>query len=262
MGEFYEMSWIDTREINQHSLEAFIYGKENMFESSADIVIEKIIKKDFLAQKEYDKLIKDNGGNKPKNDFFEGFQNQPDVDLYFQLQDITVEQYYMYEELWALIEMKIIYLYKFFEINIKKLLKGSFSLSTTKDFYRWESIISFLNTQNINAKEISVYNEIVQLKDVNNSLKHSDSIEEKLTNKIPEFKDRERISYVELNQFYNRIKVYPEEFIKQLVSKIYDELYQFDENKIVGIANDINLRMEEKDALVLIEKIKELYRIK
>jgi len=262
MGSFYEESGIEIREINQHCLESFIYGKENMFESSADIAIEKIIKEEILAQKKYDELIKNNGGNEPEVDIFEGYKNEDDIDLDIQLHQIGAEQYFMQEELWALIEMKIIYLYKFFEINIKKLLRRSFSLSNTKDFYRWDSIINFLNTQNINSKEISVYNEIVQLKDVNNSLKHSDSLEEKLINKIPEFKNKTKISYVELNQFYDRVKIYPEEFINQLVSKIYDELYKFDEDKIEGIAEDINSRMEEKDALVLIEKIKASYRIK
>jgi len=259
MGEFYEVSGLEMREMNQISLETFSLSKENMFESSADIVIEKIIKEELLAQKEYDKLVEPNRDNKAKHDIFEGYKNDNDIELVVQLHKITTEQYFRREELWALIEMKIIYLYKFFEINVKKLLSNSFSLSTTKDFYRWDSIINFLNTKNIHAKGISVYNEIVQLKDVNNSLKHSDSIEEKLINKIPEFNNNN--SYVELNQFYNRIKVYPEEFINQLISKIYDELYEFDEDKIEGIADDINLRMEEKDALILIEKIKESYRI-
>jgi len=48
MGEFYEVSGLEMREMNQISLETFSLSKENMFESSADIVIEKINKEKLL----------------------------------------------------------------------------------------------------------------------------------------------------------------------------------------------------------------------
>jgi len=39
------------------------------------------------------------------------------------------------EQLLSLVEMKIIYAYKYLEINIKNLLAASFSLGSTKDFF-------------------------------------------------------------------------------------------------------------------------------
>ncbi len=61
------------------------------------------------------------------------------MDRHYCLIDIE----YTKEEIWALIEMKIIYAFKFLEINIKKLIKTTFSNTKTKNFYKGDSLNSF-----------------------------------------------------------------------------------------------------------------------
>lgn len=259
--EEYEIGVNEIRELNQMSLDTFIMDKENMFESSADLVIKKLIQEKNNAEKEHNKRIKT---KKYEPVQFEEFEDQTvsldmDINLVIENHEFDIEDYYRKEELWALIEMKIIYLYKFFEINIKKLLKGSFPNTSTKEFFRWESLIEFLKNKNIKPTEITGYKQIYQLKELNNSFKHSDNLKEQTINLIPEFKKNKQISYIQLDEVYNRLRKIPVEFLKDLSSKIYDELYTFDDNKIEEIANKISLRMEEKDALKLIEKIKTAY---
>lgn len=245
----------DRREINQSNLDSFIYNKNNMFETSADLVINKLIEEKFSVDEKY----KENAQvQEYRSNWFAQFEDESkiDVDLEIEISNYHFDNYCREEELWALMEMKIIYAYKFFEINIKKLLMGSFSLSSTKDFYKWNSLIAFLNSKNIEPKGIIGYSEIFQLREINNSLKHSDSIEERIINKIPEFKEAQVITYKELGLFYNRVKDYPVKFLIELSTSIYDEIYNFNDDKINNMAIEITLRMEKKDALKLIEKIK------
>lgn len=259
--EEYEIGINEIRELNQMSLDTFTFDKENMFESSADLVIKKLIQEKDKAEKKHNEWIRANKYEPARFELLEDQTVSVDMDINLEIEnhDYSIDNYYREEELWALIEMKIIYLYKFFEINIKKLLKSSFPNTSTKDFFRWESLIEFLKNKNIEPKEIIGYKEIYQLKELNNSFKHSDDLKEQIINLIPEFKQKKQINYIHLDEFYNRLGKIPVEFLTDLSSKIYDELYTFDDNKIGEIANRISLRMEEKDALILIEKIKTAY---
>lgn len=259
MEEEYEIGFNEMRELNQMSLDTFTFDKENMFESSADLVIKKLIQDKIKAEKEHYEWLRIRK-DKPKR--FEELEEQAeraDINLDIQIHEYHIENYYREEELWALLEMKIIYLYKFFEINIKKLLKSSFPNTSTKEFFKWESLIEFLKNKNINPKDIVGYNEIFQLKELNNSFKHSDKLEKQIINLIPEFKNAKQVSYTQLDDFYKRLQKFPDAFLKDLSSKIYNELYVFDEAKIEKIANKIALRMDNKNALILIEKIKTAY---
>lgn len=259
MEEEYEIGVNDIRELNQMSLGTFTFDKENMFESSADLVIKKLIQEKLDAEKEYYEWIRIKKNEPTRFAELEEQADRADINLEMQIHEYHIDNYYREEEIWALFEMKIIYLYKFFEINVKKLLKGSFPNSSTKEFFRWESLIQFLKDKNINPIEIIGYKEIYQLKELNNSFKHTDSLEKQTIELIPEFKSVKQISYRQLDKFYKRLRKFPVEFLKDLASKIYDELYKFDEEKIERMSNRIALRMEKKDALILIEKIKTAY---
>ena len=120
-------------------------------------------------------------------------------------------------------------------------------------------MINFLKSRNIRPENLKGFLEITQLKDVNNALKHSGDFQLDLKNRIPEFKKKEIVSFYDLNTFYSRIKTFPKIYLADLASAIQTELYEFDQEKIDRIANNIARRMERKDVGLLINAIKTKY---
>jgi len=171
----------------------------------------------------------------------------------------TMEIYFMEQELKAISEMKIIYAYKHFENKLKFLLGAAYGVSKSKMF-KWEFVIEFLKEKNIDIKNVNFYTEINELRNLNNSIKHSDDImNDSRVMSIQEFKEKRIILYKDLLVFYKRIENAPSAFIYSLSDYIYKDLYVFDENRIDQEAEKIALRMTETEALILIEKLKEKY---
>lgn len=102
------------------------------------------------------------------------------------------------------------------------------------------------------------YDERALNREVNNAIKHSDEYTERLKN-IPEFAKSKSITFNALNKFYNRVKGAPSDFLNALCLAISSELYDFDQNKLEKIAQDIAQRMDKKDAELLIERIRANY---
>ena len=152
--------------------------------------------------------------------------------------------------------MKIIYAYKHLEIHLKFILKASYENSNENDFYRWESIVAFLKTKNIKLSEVSDYTEINELRNINNSIKHSRSIINEKTKNILEFKNKKQIQYSDLLSFYKRIENSTVNFISSLSNFIQKDLCEFDDERIEKIAQRILLRMEKNDVDKLVSKLK------
>jgi len=199
-----------------------------------------------LADKEIERLKKEIDELNKKHD------NQ--VDSYDGLLDIE----YIKEQIWALIEMKIICAFKFLEINAKQLIGISFPDTDTKGFYQWDPLNSFLKSKNIQPSTLDGYKEVEQLREVNNSLKHSDEFSEKEKG-ILEVKVEDDVTYDELDSFYSRVKAAPKTYLEHLSSAIHTELYDFNSKKINKLADDIASRMEKNDADLLITAIKSRY---
>ncbi|WP_417940778.1 hypothetical protein [Flavobacterium sp. RS13.1] len=171
----------------------------------------------------------------------------------------TMEIYFMEQELKAISEMKIIYAYKHFENKLKFLLGAAYGVSKSKMF-KWEFVIEFLNEKNIDIKNVNCYTEINELRNLNNSIKHSDDMKnDSRVMSIQEFKEKRIILYEDLLVFYKRIENAPSAFIYSLSDYIYKDLYVFDENRIDQEAEKIALRMTEDEATILIKKLKEKY---
>ena len=231
-------------------LDTFTIDLYNSFEPSADKEIERLINEIDKLKSKYNKLDKKDATGKTDQEIMD-----IEVDMHYCLIDIE----YVKDELWALIEMKIIYSFKFLEINIKKLIRTGFSETQTKDFYKWDSLNSFLKGKNIKPYKLKGFQEVTQIKDVNNSLKHSGEFNDEIKKRIPEFKDKGNISFYELDSFYSRVKDFPKIYLGELASAIQVELYEFNEQKIDEIADNIACRMEKKDMEKLIEAIKLRY---
>lgn len=231
-------------------LDTFTFDLYNSFEPSADKEIERLTQEiDSLKVKH----------RKIDNRSTEGKTEKQIMDIKVEKHYCLIDIEYIKEEIWALVEMKIIYAFKFLEINIKKLIRTGFSETQTKDFYKWDSLNSFLKGKNIKQYKLKGFQEVIQIKDVNNSLKHSGEFNDEIKKRIPEFRDKGNISFNDLNLFYARIKDFPKTYLGELASAIQAELYEFNEQKIDEIANDIACRMEKKDMEILIEAIKLRY---
>lgn len=133
-------------------------------------------------------------------------------------------EYFLLEELKSLSEIKILYAYKRFEIRLKKLLTEAYQ-AKNKQIDNADKIQKFLNTRKIEITDISDNDEIDDLRNVSNSIKHSiDFINDK-TKDIIEFKEKAEISYTDLLQFYKRIENSPSSFIQSLSQLIIKNLY-------------------------------------
>lgn len=223
-------SYSEKRELNKLSLETFFLNLENNhYDSNIDKLISDLEQKLKLLEEK--PLSKD-------------FQYEDEIEIIF-----------LSKELFAISEMKIIYAYKHFEIHLKFLLKASYENVKENDFFKWESIVSFLKTKNIKLTDISNHSEIIDLKNLNNSIKHSRCIINDKTKNIVEFKNKKSLSYLDLINFYNRIENSTINFIQSLSRLIEKDLYSFDDERIEKIAQKLLLRMEKETIDKLINKL-------
>ena len=170
--------------------------------------------------------------------------------------DDEIEIIFLYKELFAISEMKIIYAYKHFEIHLKFLIKASYPDTKESSFFKWESVIDFLKSKNIKLSDISNHKEIEELRNLNNSIKHSRNLINNKTKNIKEFIKKKEIDYEDLLIFYKRIEKSSSDFIFSLAKHIEKDLYNFDDKRIESIAQKILLRMDDKTVQKLIQKLK------
>ena len=257
-NESHKITLDGRRELNKMNLDSFTMHFENWFESSANDAFKKLhaeIVNAKIEQNEWERIKKEEP-IRYKELWEEADRGEIDLDR--QIVEYDFDNYYRLEELWALLEMKIIYLYKSFEINLKQLFRGAYPNVSTRSFYRWESIVQFLKEKKINISKVSGYTELLEIKNLNNSFKHSNSIEQKIKDNTIEF-ESENVDYIQLEKWYRRVSIYPKIFLTDLSSKIFDQLYEFNDDKINAINREIVLRMEKSDALSLINKLKKAY---
>ncbi|MEP5132902.1 hypothetical protein, partial [Nonlabens ulvanivorans] len=137
-----------------------------------------------------------------------------DPEKYHQIEDIANQSGHLLvnqksefieDELFALLEMKIIYAFKHLEINIKKMIRHFYQeLPNTKP--KWHEIERFFKSQNITLNRIQGFKEVDELRLVNNSLKHSDESIDKSIMNIKEFENGSIQSTESLEEFYERIE--------------------------------------------------------
>ncbi|MDP2539924.1 hypothetical protein CSC81_05630 [Tenacibaculum discolor] len=257
----------DLREINKDFFDHFLATLEfedNKFDSSIDSLIYSKEKSIKILNKKLRKHLQ-------QNHQLENFDTET---FNFELESFKSENqtviWYIEEELKALAEMKIVYAFKSIEINIKKLIADSFKIKNKRDFFNWRTVETFLNSKKINLKKVKGHKEIYQLKQLNNSIKHTKKLEEKTLKLIFDEEEYENIpthpfilekeiTYKHLLGFYNKIKPFIKIFFTDLCDTIYEELYVFNKNKIEDIAENLALRMEKENALELIDKIRQHY---
>ena len=213
--------------------------------------------------------------NKTKNSFNEIYQSQMEElkSKYIKIRDeyqsldkydsddhfnFAVHEQYFEDQLFALSEMNIIYIFKESEINLNLLLKNVYG-NDDKDLYKWLKLKNFFKSKKISISGIDGFNELNELRILNNHLKHSNREISGEIKSILEFKEEKYLTVEMINKFFKRIKSYPHIFLQNIVSVIHNDLYKFDEVKIKQMAKEIPKRMGKEDAKLYCDEILKLY---
>jgi hypothetical protein len=207
------------------------------------------IEQDRLDYEEINDVYNEDG--KPYEEYLDFFgeigEINAEIDL-LSMQHLSIE------------EMKIVCLYKEFEILLKEMLKISLENIDTNQIYKWEHIKSILNNIGINIGDIDRHNQINELRIVNNSIKHSNIINEKVhKSMVAEFDGKEEFDSQSLSDFYLRIRDEPVSFIKSLANKIIEYLFVFDDERIEKIVSQYQYRMDKDAAFKLSEILKKRF---
>ncbi len=164
---------------------------------------------------------------------------------------------FLEQELKALAEMKLVYAYKSFEFHLKFLLKNYYPELKKSELYKWDTVLDFLKSKNIDPKKINCFKEIDELRNINNAIKHSSIINSRI---LPiEFKDESHITYKNILAFYDRIENCGIEFFKSLYEFIKVDIYYFDEDKINEQVEKVEKTMTPEMAIDFANKILKKY---
>ncbi|EOW6614243.1 hypothetical protein ACOZZ1_002031 [Vibrio fluvialis] len=172
------------------------------------------------------------------------------------------EHYYdaqmLEDQLLSLSEMKIISLFKSFEIVQKELINVAFENVNTRELYLWENVKSLFNSKNINYGRLSGYENINQLRIVNNNIKHSHVIDGEVNRLgIKEFKGSDVFTYESLDKFYSRVSGGVEAFLETLSESIINHLFGYDDNRLCEMVEELSQTMNKQTMLKLAKLLEE-----
>lgn len=244
MKTFKEIS--NTREYKRKSLLNISVLHDNYFEKAIEENIKSLKEKIIISEIKYEELCKKNEG-KEYSTLTPADFDLIDEECYYEA---NIESYKLH--LHSLNEMRIIYLFKNLEISIKSIIKNAYPNTNTKDFFKWQILINFLSEKNIPITTVEGYTEAVQLKDVNNTIKHSDSIPQHIS-RLSEFTTG--FTSEGLERFVQRVKPQVELFREKLSVEIAKERFDFNDDRIDSIVKEYRHRMDDIAFLNLIEKL-------
>lgn len=260
MSKFENININDRRELNQMSLDTFLLDKENILDFPVDKLITQL-KLDH--EKNHQELIELAELHLHNRELYEEKQEA------FERNGSSLREYeyhciqemqFIEDEAFVLLEVKIIYAYKHFEITFKKLLASAYDDKNAKKLYNWREFTQYLISKNIDIRSVNGFKEVDQLREVNNSLKHSSEISNETIKKIEEFKKKKSFEAKDLEDFYLRVKKYPKIFLQNLVIKISENLYDYDSKRLIEISNMFALRMDKKSAEEFCNNLLNLYK--
>ncbi|MBK7040347.1 MAG: hypothetical protein IPH46_07735 [Bacteroidetes bacterium] len=153
MNKVFEISITERRKIGQMGLDSFMQGQHNMLDYPVDKLIASLKQKNDSILAELDRWS-DIERNEPERfNAIEEKANRTGHSISIQMNDSILEIIYIEDELFALLEMKIIYAFKHLEIKIKQLLFAAYQDPYINRQFKWDTIIQFLRGKNINVKK-------------------------------------------------------------------------------------------------------------
>jgi hypothetical protein len=251
-----EHEFFNMKHINKDAILS-IQRYENLFEDAVKNVI-KQLKDNIIILDNKRKEVSEKINNCSRID--EEIPTDEEIDLSDDLGGIIWEQQWYDEQLYALNEMRAIYMFKGIEIGMKSLIKMAYPKTNVKGFYHWDNMLTFFLEKGIKLSDLPGYSEIIQLKKLNNNLKHSDVLEGD-TKKIPEFVN-ESILPDDFDVFFKRVEPMTKQFQESVTGEVVKELYEFDDKKLDALSLELYERMEKKDAAKFVEKLKTKFLLK
>jgi hypothetical protein len=246
-----------SRNANKIGLETFSLDKYNIFDRPVDgLIVDLNIQLKTLTA-EHDKILKLRSTDPEKYHELQEIAHQTGHNLLDQAYDDLQSELYIYEELFSLYEMKIIYAFKHLEINIKTLISAAYQ-EKDKQLYKWENLIQYMKLKGLDISKLNGYSEVNELRMLNNNLKHSKEIDNDVKN-IKEFQKKKTITHHDIDLFYKRICAFPYKFLQSLSTAIYNDLYNFTDEKIMKMAKSFALRMNKNEASTFAETILKFY---
>lgn len=234
---------VEIDSIAEHNFDLFDDATSKIFENLKDGLI-AMRQKSTELESQVSNFTEENGG----------IPTDEDLDIIDKIMDLSFEEHWSVEHLSVLSEMKIVYLFKSLEINIKSLIKIAYPEAKTKEFFQWESILSYFKNKDILISTLDGYNEVNDLRKVNNNIKHNNLIGADINN-IKEFSGEAYFTYSNIDSFYNRVKPKIQIFISELGQQIIKDLYVFDDLRIEKISNTYKQRMGDKALEKLAQKL-------
>ena len=236
----------NSREYKRNSLLKVSFEHDNFFEDAIEENIKSLKEKIKISEERFKELNSKIYDGKP-------YVSTPELDLLIDeacYHEANIESFL--QHLYSLNEMRIIYLFKNLEISIKSIIKNAYPDTNIKDFFKWQSLIDFFEEKSISVTAIEGYTDAIQLKDVNNVLKHSDSIPQHI-GKISEFVSG--FNSDGLERFAQRIRPRVELFRQKLSVEIAKERYDFDEKRLDTIISEYHSRMDHATYLTFTQKL-------
>jgi hypothetical protein len=183
-----------------------------------------------------------------------GIPNQEDIEIMEDIGDSASHLGWLEENLSAIAEMKIVNLYKSLEIDTKHILNQIYENANSKQFYRWDLLMSFLKSNNIQPATLVGFTETNQLRLVNNQIKHGGELDNNIKN-ITEFNSAESFTFKSLENFLNRIEEPVNNYFTALSKEVYNDKYKFSDERLNKIVSDYKKRMDKQTLDKLIEKL-------
>lgn len=239
-----------------------LIGRFNFwFEDAVTLRIDNIAKEiKELKEKIQDIEQEINEHKENSMDFDEnGRPSESYLDLFSELGGLHYEIDFLSEQRLSIEEMKLVCLYKNFEILMKEIIISSFPDADVDKLFKWDNLKTFFKSYGMLIGDIKNHNLIDQLRVVNNNIKHSNIIDEKVERaNIVEFEYKDKYDCECLSEFYDRVRNEPIKFLEYLAKKIIEYLFVFDEERIDKIASQYGGRMGKETAIkfaeVLIKK--------
>lgn len=199
-------------------------------------------------------------GNPCDDNFEYGRPCDHDIEIYEEIGGLYYDLQILNEQQLSIESMRLVYLYKSFEILLKDIISETFPKVNKRDLFQWENVKSLINSNGIKFSGLNEYKYINEIRIVNNNIKHSSFIDEQTKKQaIPEFDQKESFDFKSMNSYYLRIKEKPKLFLIDLAEELISYLYDYDDERITNIANEFKSKMDTASGKKLIAALNKIY---
>ncbi|RXF67739.1 hypothetical protein [Arcticibacter tournemirensis] len=138
------------------------------------------------------------------------------------LGDCSDNHIFLQQQMAVIAEMRLVYLYKSYEIELKKILLDAYPAEVAA-LEALEEQINFLRLKRINLKKIPGYRATNELRIIVNNIKHATKLNAR-AKAIPEFQTSEAVVYQNGTDFYKRIEPLVNQYIEGISEKVFNSL--------------------------------------